>query len=125
MGGGAIVALTGGILHLVGRSNLNSYNDYLNGECRNNKCAPQEKQEYHDKANRGEKLQKAAVATYIIGGAAVATGAVLWYLNRPKPFMSHYPAHEARERPMNDLSAWEITPILTPQVQGIVASVSF
>jgi hypothetical protein len=125
MGAGTAVALTGGVLHLIGRSNVNSYNDYMTNQCGDNRCSPEEKQEYVDKSNRGEKLQKTAVATYIVGGAAVATGAVLWYLNRPQPFMRQYPAHEAQERPMNDPSAWEITPILTPQVQGLMASVSF
>ncbi len=119
MGSGAVMALAGGVLHLIGRSDLNSYNEYVRTECKDG-CA-EENQKYVDRASRGEKLQSVAVGAYIVGGAALITGAVFWWLNRP--IISEQ--HSSIKSTDQQTSTWKIAPMVTNQIRGLKASVNF
>jgi len=86
VGTGAALLAGGGLLHGRVREDYGAFDIGImqcgeNGEVG---CIP--RGHLADLRSRGESLQKMAVGSYVVGGAAVVTGAVLLYLNRPQPY---------------------------------------
>lgn len=81
MGSGLAMAAGGGLLHLGTAQSYRTYDDGIDA-CGG--CVPQPG--LVNARTRGDALQKTAVGAYAVGGAALLTGAVLLFLNRPQAY---------------------------------------
>jgi hypothetical protein len=79
--GGAALAITGGVLHYSGHGSLSDFDDGVK-----NDHGSTEK----SSIGRANRMQKTAMGSYIAGGAAMVTGAVLVLMNQPKPALKEY-----------------------------------
>jgi hypothetical protein len=80
LGSGVAVAAAGALFHLEARRNYGLFDTGIQ-ECGG--CVPP--QGLTSRRMRGDTLQAVAIGGYALGGAALATGAVLLFLNRPIP----------------------------------------
>ena len=103
-GGGAIAA-AGAVLHALAARNFNAYDDaFLQLSC----ASPSEEQPtpgckrgqipaaLSDKLDLAKRQQSIAVGAYIAGGASLATGIVLLYVNRPRTMERRTDNHQTR-----------------------------
>jgi hypothetical protein len=111
VGGGVAVAALGGLLHASAKG---SYDDYDAGIAACGGCAPPD--DLAGKRDRGDLLQGLAVSSYIAGGAAVAAGAVMVYLNRGRLY---------RVSPEELEGGVAVVPTFGPDGAGLQATVSF
>jgi hypothetical protein len=81
LGAGAAVALGGGALHMNARKSYDNFDTRI-AECGG--CVPAP--EVTNMRAHGDSLQQLAFGAYAVGGAAVVTGAVLAYINRPQAY---------------------------------------
>jgi len=81
VGGGAAVLAFGGIMHALARSGFRDYDDGI-AACGG--CVPPGS--LSSKKSGAETKQTIAYVAYGVGGAALAAGAVLAYINRAKPY---------------------------------------
>jgi tetratricopeptide (TPR) repeat protein len=79
--GGAAIAAGGAVLHLQARGSYQEFDDRI-AACGG--CVPPP--DVTDKRTKGDSMQNLAFGTYALGGAALATGFVLVYINRSKPY---------------------------------------
>ncbi|WP_225410211.1 PEGA domain-containing protein [Stigmatella hybrida] len=114
MGAGVAVALGGGALHMQSRD---SYRDFDTQVSACGGCVPP--QGVTDLRIRGDNFQRAALGTYALGGAAVITGAVLAYINRPQPYRINPGAVESETQAVN------LAPLLGGRERGIQATFRF
>lgn len=114
MGAGVAVALGGGALHMQSRD---SYRDFDTQVSACGGCVPP--QGVTDLRIRGDNFQRAALGTYALGGAAVITGAVLAYINRPQPYRINPGAVESEPQAVN------LAPLLGGRERGIQATFRF
>jgi tetratricopeptide (TPR) repeat protein len=90
---GGAVAAAGGVLHGLSARDFNGYDaGFLKLEC----AAPSEtrstpgcteeqiRPDLRDQLNLARREQSIAVGAYVVGGASIAVGVVLLYLNRPR-----------------------------------------
>lgn len=110
VGGGAVVAAVGGILHLSAKSGFEDFDKGIE-DCGG--CVPDGS--LADGKSSAETKQAIAMVTYALGGATIAAGLVLVYLNRPKS----YRLDEENK------SSVAITPLIGRDTQGISATFSF
>jgi hypothetical protein len=83
MGAGATVALSGGFFYLQARES------YLDFDTRIKACGGcMDTPELVDARGRGDNLQRVAFTMCAVGGAALVTGAVLFYINRPQAHLT-------------------------------------
>ena len=116
VGAGAALAAGGGLLHLQARKN------YLNFDKGVEVCAKPQAEgckpssELASMRTRGDTLRKAAVGTWVASGAAIVTGVVLVYVNRP-------------QRQIVDVDEngqlLAVTPLVGGGTRGVLASFSF
>ncbi len=83
MGSGLAMVAGGGLLHWQAVRNYSAV-DKRHPQLGPTGCTPNE--EVQSRLNQGNRMQTAAWGAYGLGGAGVLTGAVLLYLNRPKPY---------------------------------------
>lgn len=83
---GAAVAATGGVLHALAARDFEAYDrDFSKLPCSIGGCARGDiPAPLRDQLDGAHRTQQIAVGAYIAGGALLATGAVLLYLNRPR-----------------------------------------
>lgn len=81
VGAGAAVALAGGALHMQARGSFEKFDTRI-AECGG--CIPAP--EVSDLRTRGTSMQQLAFGAYAVGGAALVTGAVLAFINRPQEY---------------------------------------
>jgi hypothetical protein len=82
MGGGVALALVGGGLHIAAAQDFDAFDAKVAAEVQpNGPAAAVDESLRHS----GERKQVAAISLYAVGGAAVATGMVLLFFNRPQP----------------------------------------
>lgn len=112
VGGGAAVVILGGVLHATASSRFGEFDDGIRacGGCQPDGALS-------DKKASAETLQTVAILSYVIGGAALATGGVLVYLNRARPYRTDEP-----QLPQQGVS---VTPVISPNFAGFSASLSF
>jgi hypothetical protein len=87
LGGGALLAGGGVGLHLAAKGTYTAYDQAVTA-CANpviKGCSA--RTELTAQRASGDLLQTLAITSYVVGGAAVATGAVLLYFNRPQPYL--------------------------------------
>jgi hypothetical protein len=87
LGGGALLAGGGVGLHLAAKGTYAAYDQAVTA-CANpviKGCSA--RTELTAQRASGDLLQTLAITSYVVGGAAVATGAVLLYVNRPQPYL--------------------------------------
>jgi hypothetical protein len=72
---------------------------------------------------RGVTLQRAGIAGYAVGGAALAGGALLVYLNRTERHVQPYESGEAEEAPR--AAAIEVSPVLEGDRRGLAATLRY
>lgn len=88
VGAGVGIAAAGGVLHVLSAHDFNAYDSgFLKLSCASMGCTEQQIDQgdphLSSRLNRARLEQKIAVGGYIAGGAMIAAGAVLLYLNRP------------------------------------------
>lgn len=111
MGAGTAVAAGGGFLHLRASKDFRAFDDGINS-CEG--CIPGEPLLRHRK--RALTLQKVAVGSYALGGAAVLTGLVFLYNNQL----------QSQVLPMeHDETRLVIVPVLSSKGQGFSATLRF
>jgi tetratricopeptide (TPR) repeat protein len=110
-GGGFAVTGIGGLLNLAAAQEMDSYDRAVAQSCATMACGPDDLDDA-DEALKGSAETKSAwaVGIMIAGGATIATGAVMLYLNRGRTV---YPSSVER-----------ITPTVTPMPGGAALSFS-
>lgn len=111
VGGGAAVAILGGILHASAKSH---FDDFDAGVTACGGCTPSDS--LAGKKSTGSLLQGMAVSAYFVGGAGIAAGAVMVYLNRGR---SYRITPEELGHPVT------VVPTLGPESAGVLARINF
>ena len=111
MGAGTAVAAGGGLLHLQASKDFRAFDDGIN---RCNGCIPPPDVANHRK--RALTLQKVAMGTYALGGAAVLTSLVFLYNNQLQSQLLPLEHDEPR---------LVIEPVLSSQGKGFSATFRF
>jgi hypothetical protein len=119
VGAGSAVALVGAGLYYVGRTKATSSDDPMRSQCPEGCRLPPLGQE-QQRAD-GERLQKLALGAFALGGAAILTGAVLGYLNRPQTTLRRYEPDVSTAA----VPAVSIAPLLDKDARGVVAAGTF
>ncbi len=116
VGAGTALVLGGAAMHAGARGAYAKFDegitgciDPLTGGCRPGVAVAGAKQQ-------GDTLQTLAVGGYVLGGAALAAGGVLLYLNRLQPYQVAVPGGQAEVT---------VVPVLTPSFGGAAATVRF
>lgn len=115
---GSAIGLTAGGLHLLAARNFAAYDDaFLKlpcaaAGCSDDQIAPEMKAQHR----RAELQQKLAAAGYVTGGAVIAAGVTLLYINRPRLVEP-----EARTAPSAGVI---VVPSFDADTLGIVVSLS-
>ena len=81
IGGGAVVLGVGGLLQYIAGEQMRSYDQFVDGRCTGN-CPESELADIAYLKTGAETKSAIGISLMIGGGAALATGAVLLYLNR-------------------------------------------
>lgn len=113
VGAGTAIAVVAGALHAASHRNFQSYDDdFTRLSCARAGCTPAEVgPALNDRLRSATREQQIAVTGYAIGGAAIAAGAVLLYLNR-----SQLPEQSTSRRA-------SVFPSLSPGALGVVLTV--
>jgi hypothetical protein len=120
MASGAAVAAAGGVLHALAARDFHDYDArFVKLSCASLGCtdAQIETGDPHlpPLLRRAQQDQHIAVAAYIVGGAAVAAGVVLVYLNRP-----HLMEPEAAS---SRLAGVAMTPVVSADLLGVMVTI--
>lgn len=111
VGGGAAVAIIGGIMHASAKSH---FDDFDAGVTACGGCTPSD--DLSGKKSTGSLLQGMAVSAYVVGAAGIVTGAVMVYLNRGHSYRIN---PEDLERPVT------VVPTVGPESAGVLARINF
>lgn len=112
-GGSALALAAGAALHLTAKGDIESFDRAIRA-CGDIGCVPEGS--LLAGKNRAGTLQGTAVALYAIGGAALATGLTLVYINRSQPYRLKVDELERELR---------VAPVIAPNQAGFVASFRF
>jgi len=82
LGGGATLAIAGGILHAVSRSDFRAFDDSVEQTAGFPPISVSGDQGLHDRAVLEHRL---AIGGYVLGGLALIAGGVLYTVNQPRP----------------------------------------
>jgi len=121
VGSGVGIAVAGGVLHVLSARGFDAYDSgFLKLSCAAMGCTDQaineENPHLKPRLSRARLEQKIAVAGYIAGGAAIAAGVVLQYLNRPHLMEQEDANPNARGVAM--------VPVVSPDMVGVLVTVS-
>lgn len=118
-GGGLIASGLGAFLHTRAKANYEDFDTEFSAVCANDlACNDSDFPEIESKLNTADLQQNMGVSLYFIGGAALATGLVMVFLNQPKI--------TRKERPdANEGITVTFAPIISPETSGITASIRF
>lgn len=118
VGGGAAVTLVGGLLHAKARNDFDAFDEAIQAcydDSVRNACLPADANV--SKRDSAESTQTLAIVSYAVGGAALATGIALVYLNRATPYRI-----DEQQKGSGGVS---FAPVLGREVAGFSASFSF
>ena len=125
VGAGAAVALAGGALHYAGLQKVAQVDEASKTQCPTG--CPTEPAGLASDRQTGVRMQQAAIGVYAIGAAAIATGAVLVYLNRGERYVRTYdavaPADTAPAAPPR--TSLDIAPMVDGERRGLVATLRY
>jgi hypothetical protein len=111
--GGAVLAAGGAVIHLQAKS---SYDEFDNHIIACGGCIPPP--DVTDKRTKGDSLQTLAYGTYAVGGAALATGLVLAFINRSQPYTIS--PNELVSEP-----GVTVAPLVSKDEGGVLATIRF
>ncbi|HEX8435970.1 PEGA domain-containing protein [Archangium sp.] len=113
LGAGLAVGAGGGWMHLQTRKDYLSFDNGIE-TCGVSGCRPAPR--LAATRTRGDRLQLAAFGSYALGGTALVTGAVLLYLNQPRPYSGD---------PAQGEETVNVTPLLGGDTTGVLATFPF
>jgi hypothetical protein len=121
VGSGVAIAAAGGVLHAVSAHNFDAYDaGFVKLSCATSGCTPQQIDAMNSRLgprlNRAKLEQDLAVGGYVAGGAVIAAGVVLLYMNRP-----HLMEQETAEPPATGVT---LAPVISPGTLGVLVTVS-
>ena len=116
-GSGVLLASGGGALHNSSRAGFLDYDRNFDAQCMPG-CVDKEVPELSGQLGSATWRQRFAYSMYIAGGAALATGLVLVFLNRPETIRREIPGVEAPAGLM-------VAPMVAPGTTGIHVSLDF
>jgi hypothetical protein len=125
VGAGAAVVLAGGALQYAGIHKVAQVDEASKTQCPAG--CPTEPADLASDRQTGVKMQQAAIGAYAIGAAAIATGAVLVYLNRGERYVRTYDsgaAPEAAPAPAPRASL-DLAPMLDRERRGLIATLRY
>lgn len=116
-GAGTAVVLLGGSLHWRSGINFTEFDTEFDKACPNLGC-PEDSipDELDSQLTRARWQQRIAVTSYVVGGAALVSGMVMVFLNRPQLFRKDDPSERV------DVA---LVPILSPDAAGVSAAYRF
>lgn len=120
IGGGAAIGLLGVALELSAEASYNDY-DRAVADCNMNNMGCQTSSDITSLRDSGDQKKMLGYVAYGVAGAAVATGALLAILNRPKAYQIR-PEDLQEEQTKPRVS---LTPIVTPNLAGAMVHGSF
>ena len=120
IGGGVVVGVLGGVFELLASNKYSNYDTQI-ASCNmmNQGCA--NSQSLKNERSTGDDYKATGFALYGVGAAAVVTGAVLWWINRPE-------AYQIRAEDLNQPAEPEqvhFTPVVSPTFAGAALSGRF
>jgi hypothetical protein len=115
--GGLVFIGVGGVFEALASSSYKKYDDTV-AACSQGMTGCSELATLNSLRRRGDAEKTVGLVGYGIGAAAIATGAALWYLNRPQPYT-------IRAEDLNDERDAQVTPIVTPTFAGAAVRGSF
>lgn len=121
VGAGAGVVIAGGALQYGAAQKVDWIDSQAAVVCPGPAGCPTEPPALAEERKESERMETAAVVAYAVGGAAVATGAVLAYLNRARTYVLPY--EDAAGAPRQ--ASLEVAPVLDPGRPGVVATLRF
>jgi hypothetical protein len=121
IGGGVLVGAVGGLLELLASNNYKDYDTKIaacNMQSMNGGCA--QSPELNSLRDSGDTKKTAGFVMYGVAGAAIVTGAVLLYINRPQSYQIRPEDLNQQEEP-----AVTFAPIVAPTFAGAALSGRF
>jgi tetratricopeptide (TPR) repeat protein len=121
VGTGVAIAAAGGVLHGLSAKDFNTYDQgFVKLPCAEKGCTEQEidlgNPDLSPRLRRARLEQRIAVGGYIAGGAIIAAGAVLVYMNRP-----HLMEREDENR---NAAGVVVVPAVSADMVGVLVTVS-
>jgi tetratricopeptide (TPR) repeat protein len=118
MGAGVAVGVVGGIFELLASNKYASY-DRTIASCNQMDSGCANSQSLKSERSTGDDYKATGFALYGVGAAAVVTGAVLWWINRPE-------AYQIRAEDLQpEQPQVRVTPVVSPTFAGAALSGSF
>lgn len=125
VGGGAAVLAAGAALLAGGNQKVRDYDRDAARCTPSSRCSVAQVEALVQVRKDGQKLQKIGVAGYAAGGAVLATGAVLVFLNRGQSHVRTYDTGETVAPPPAGAPTVELSPLVTPETPGLALRVRF
>lgn len=119
VGAGAALFVTGGVLEWRAVANGNSYDQAFTALCGSIGCFESESGTLDERLDKAALQQRLGIAFFITGGAAIATGLALVYLNRPTE------AAVAGEAAGESSSNVSLVPMISPGATGMTVHIRF
>lgn len=121
VGGGVGVAALGGVLDVLAAHNFDAYDsDFVKLPCSVQGCTLQQVDQgdphLRARLSRAQLEQQIAVAGFIAGGAAIAAGVTLLYLNQPQ--------RSERDSPSQNGPSAAVIPVVSRDLVGVAVTVS-
>jgi hypothetical protein len=119
LGAGAVVGIVGGVLELSAQSSYDTFNARV-ASCKTDTMGcPTNTPGIQDERDSGDTKRTLGYVGYSVAGAAIATGAVILYMNRRQPYRI---TPEQLEQEKGQVS---VTPIVSPEVVGAMVQGHF
>ena len=117
IGAGVAIGAASGVLHAVSAQGFRSYDvEFGQQPCLPDGCKDANlPRPLRDKLDRAVLEQRLAIGGYIAGGAVLATGIALLYMNRP---------HLAEQEASHTRPAITVVPAVSPDALGVLVTVS-
>lgn len=119
---GGAIAIAAGVLLVSGRSDVDDFDARIS-ECGTNGCMITP--ELEDMKNSGETKQTMAWVGFGLGAATIATGALLVYMNRVRPYQIRPEEIKPTPGSPSISSSLRVTPLVGSDVAGAAASFRF
>ncbi|HSR99944.1 MAG TPA: hypothetical protein VLM79_22975 [Kofleriaceae bacterium] len=117
MGAGAAIVLTGGLLQIAAQSDYDEFNkQVLACNTPQQACEIAKHKEITNIRESGDSKRQLGFIGYGVGGAAIATGIVLAYVNRSRPYQ--ITPEELEGHKASGPAPMAVVPIVSPEVMG-------